>query len=64
MDNEKRCRARQDAIACTELTKGLTYDASTAHGRALMSINKLSNYIIEMTEDVEEEAFQRTLNGI
>lgn len=64
MDNEKKCKARQDAIACVELTKGLEYDSSTAHGRSLMFINKLSDYIIELTEDVAEESFQRSLNGL
>lgn len=64
MDKERRIKARQDAIACNELTKGLEYDSSTSHGRSLISINKLSDYIIELTEDVAEESFQRLLNGM
>lgn len=64
MDKERRIKARQDALACNELTKGLEYDSSTSHGRSLMSINKLSNYILEMTEEVAEESFQRSLNGV
>lgn len=64
MDKERKVRARQQAIACIELTKGFTWDSTTAWGRSIQSINDLSNHVIALTQDVAEEALQRSLNGM
>lgn len=61
MDRIRRVRIRQDAIAVLELVKGFTTETID---NAMKTAIEFADYILEETQDVAEEAFQRTLNGM
>jgi hypothetical protein len=61
MDKERRIRIRQDAIAMHELIKGFTTQTSD---NAMKTAIKFADYILEETQDVAEDALQRSLNGM
>lgn len=61
MDKEKRIKARMQAHYFKELTKGFNHPLTD---NALRTANEFADYILEETQDIAEEAFQRMLNGI
>lgn len=61
MDNEKRINMRIKAISFHELIKGFITEPMD---NSMKTCIKFADYILEDTQDVAEEAFQRMLNGI
>lgn len=61
VSKEKKIEMRKKAYYTMELTKGIMI---SPENRTANTMVEMAGYVLELTQDVAEEAFQQMLNGM